>query len=78
MRKQIIVLVALLGILPRGIIFATTHNIEALDAIINSCKTEIDKVRIVTLYKKQHKTVARILDGKEALELKDDLGLELR
>ena len=35
-------------------------------------------IRVITLYKKENETVARVLEGREAIEAQDDLGLELR
>lgn len=59
-------------------LFMTSHSEEAIDKILK-CSPEIqDKMRLITLYSNEDKTVARVLDGKKAIKLKDDLGVELR
>ncbi len=59
-------------------LFMTSHSKEAIDKVLN-CSPEIqEKIRLITLYANKDKTVARIVDGKKAVKLKDDLGVELR
>lgn len=59
-------------------LFATTHSIESVDKFLECSKHNLNNIRVITLYKNTDKTVARVLDGKKAIELKDELGLELR
>ena len=37
-----------------------------------------DKMKVFTLYKKEDGTVARVLDARKAIEIKDEMGIELR
>ena len=59
-------------------LFMTSHSEEAIDKVLK-CSPEIqDKMRLITLYSNEDKIVSRVLDGKKAIKLKDDLGVELR
>jgi len=58
-------------------LFLTTHSIEAVEKLLG-CADELDRIRVVTLYKNNNNTTARILNGHKALYVKDELGLELR
>lgn len=59
-------------------LFLTSHSKEAIDKVLK-CAPELQKsMRLITLYKKPDKVVARVLDGLEAIETQDELGLELR
>ncbi len=59
-------------------LFLTTHSIEAVEKFLECDPEILDKSRVITLYKDGTETVARTLHGKKALEVKNDLGLELR
>ncbi len=61
-------------------LFLTTHSIETVDAMLN-CNTGFisdDLIRVITLSKKENQTIARILTGEKALQVRDDYDLELR
>lgn len=61
-------------------LFLTTHSIETVDAMLN-CNSEFitdDLIRVITLSKKENQTIARILTGEKALQVRDDYDLELR
>lgn len=61
-------------------LFLTTHSIETVDAMLN-CNPEFitdDLIRVITLSKKENQTIARILTGEKALQVRDDYDLELR
>lgn len=59
-------------------LFLTSHSKEAIDKVLK-CAPDLQKsMRLITLYKKPDKVVARVLDGVEAIETQDELGLELR
>ena len=59
-------------------LFMTSHSEEVIDKVLK-CSPEIqDKMRLITLYSNEDKIVSRVLDGKKAIKLKDDLGVELR
>jgi len=63
-------------------LFATTHSIEAVDKLLSTANDNgnIDVIRVITLKKndKLGKTLARVLDGKEALEDRENYEMELR
>jgi len=63
-------------------LFATTHSIEAVDKLLSTANSngDIDEIRVITLKKndKTGKTLARVLDGKEALEDRENYEMELR
>lgn len=59
-------------------VFMTSHSKEAIDKVLK-CSTEcIDDMAVYTLYKDSEGTSVRRLDGKMAIEVQDEMGLELR
>lgn len=60
--------------------FLTTHSLETVDAIINCDESFIgeDLIRVITLVKKENQTIARVLTGEKALQVRDDYDMELR
>lgn len=61
-------------------LFLTTHSTEAVDEILLSDSEVTDnfRVRVITLVKKEEKTIARILTGEKARQARDDYDTELR
>lgn len=59
-------------------LFMTTHSIEAVDKILNCNENELGNIRIITLEKKANKTYARVLNGHDAHEYRENLEMELR
>ncbi|MGL5153035.1 MAG: AAA family ATPase [Clostridium sp.] len=59
-------------------LFMTSHSEEAIDKVLKCSPDLKNKIRLITLYSKEEKTVARVLDGEKAIKLKDNLGVELR
>jgi len=61
-------------------LFLTTHSIEAVDKLLysNPRIIEEDMLRAITLVKKENQTVARILTGEKAMQVREDYDLELR
>lgn len=61
-------------------LFLTTHSMEAVDEILLSDSEVTDnfRVRVITLVKKEEKTIARILTGEKARQARDDYDTELR
>lgn len=58
--------------------FLTSHNKEAIDKILK-CDPEITKdIALYTLSKMNGKTAARRVSGEKAIEMQDEMGLELR
>ncbi len=58
-------------------IVATTHNLEAVDALIEVCQ-EANDLRIIQFGARTKTKKARVLDANEAAELRDSIGLDLR
>lgn len=61
-------------------LFLTTHSLETVDALLN-CASGLeheDLIRVITLVKKDHQTVARVLPGKKAQQVREDYDMELR
>ena len=59
-------------------LFLTTHNIEAVDKLLESAEDDVDDIRVIRLNKKEDKTFARVLEGKESLKVRKEYNLELR
>ena len=59
-------------------LFLTSHSKEATEKILNCCPELQEKINLYTLYKKETQTVARRLAAKQAIEVYEDFGLELR
>jgi len=59
-------------------LFLTTHNIEALDKLLESAKESINDVRVIRLRKKEDKTFVSVIEGQEALEERKEYNMELR
>ena len=59
-------------------VFLTSHSKEAIDRILK-CAPEIRKdMAVYTLYKESSETSVRRLTAEKAIEVQDDMGLELR
>jgi len=58
-------------------LFMTTHSAEALDKMLQCADSSAD-MRVITMFKNNNNTTARVLDGNKALSVKNELGLELR
>ena len=56
----------------------TTHSCEALNTVLNCKKQFEDDINVYTLYKKEDKNYVRKLNCREALDLQNKMGLELR
>lgn len=59
-------------------LFLTSHSKEAIEKILNCCPELQEKINLYTLYKKETQTVARKLTAKQAIEVYENFGLELR
>lgn len=59
-------------------LFLTTHSEEAIDKVLK-CSPELqDKIKVFTLYKNDKETVVCALTAHKAIEIKDEMGLELQ
>jgi AAA15 family ATPase/GTPase len=59
-------------------VFATTHSLEVIDAMLGCVKDNDDPLRIITLKKQDQKTLSRTLTGEEALDSREKFDMELR
>lgn len=59
-------------------LFLTTHSEEALDKVLKCSPDLQDRIKVYTLYKNDKETVVRVLTACKAIEIKDEMGLELR
>lgn len=61
-------------------LFISTHSIEAVDQFLqcNPKAIKNDQIRVVTLKKNEDNTVARVLTGQEAINLRENFDMELR
>ena len=58
-------------------VFLTSHNKEAIDKILK-CNPEVTKeIAVYTLSKINGKTAARRVSGVKAIEMQEEMGLEL-
>lgn len=59
-------------------VFMTSHSKEAIDKLLKCSPQYTDMIAVYTLNKRENKTVVRRLDGHKAIEVQDNMGLELR
>ncbi|HVJ50268.1 ATP-binding protein [Desulfitobacterium sp.] len=61
-------------------LFLTTHSLETVDSLLDSASNfeKEDLIRVITLVRKDHQTVARVLPGKKAQQVREDYDMELR
>ncbi|MHB8126437.1 MAG: AAA family ATPase [Desulfitobacteriaceae bacterium] len=61
-------------------LFLTTHSLETVDKLLDSASSfeNSDLIRVITLVRKDHQTVARVLAGKKAQQVREDYDMELR
>ena len=59
-------------------LFVSTHSREALDILLNSDTEYQDGINVYTLYRNEQKNYVRKLSCKEALDLQNKMGMEIR
>lgn len=59
-------------------LFLTSHNKEAIDIVLKCAPYMQDGIAVYTLYRDSENTSVRRLPAKKAIEVQDDMGLELR
>ena len=59
-------------------VFLTSHSKEAIDKLLKCSPENTSSMAVYTLSKRDNRTVVRRLDGKTAIEVQDNMGLELR
>ena len=58
--------------------FLTTHSLEAVDKFLYANEDILDEISIIRLKKRENKTYAKVINGKEALDNRENYDLELR
>ena len=59
-------------------LFLTTHSLEAVDKFLYANEDMLEDISIIRLKKKENKTYAKVMNGKEALDNRENYDLELR
>lgn len=59
-------------------VFLTSHSQEAIDKVLKCSPDLVDKIAVYTLYKDKESNSIRRLTGRKAIEVQDNMGLELR
>lgn len=59
-------------------VFLTSHSQEAIDKVLKCSSSLVDKIAVYTLYKDRGGNSVRRLTGRKAIEVQDNMGLELR
>lgn len=59
-------------------IFVTSHSKEAIDKLLKCSPKYIDSIAVYTLSKRENGTMVRRLAGDKAIDVQDNMGLELR
>ena len=58
--------------------FLTTHSLEAVDKFLYANEDILDEISIIRLKKRENKTYAKVINGKEAHDNRENYDLELR
>lgn len=59
-------------------VFMTTHSKEAIDKVLKCSENLKNDITVFTMYKDDEEISVRRLDGPKAIEVQDEMGLELR
>lgn len=59
-------------------VFLTSHSKEAIDKVLKCSENVKSNTSLYTLYKEEDKIAVRRLSGEKAIEVQDEMGLELR
>ncbi|MCI7179631.1 MAG: AAA family ATPase [Lachnospiraceae bacterium] len=59
-------------------VFMTSHSKEAIDKVLKCTPEIIDDIAVYTMYKENGETTVRRLSARKAIEVQDEMGLELR
>ena len=59
-------------------LFMTTHSLEAVDKMLKSAGTDINRVKVIRLRKKRGKIYSKVMNGEEAREDREEYNMELR
>lgn len=59
-------------------VFMTTHSKEAIDKVLKCSTDLLNDITVYTMYKDDEEISVRRLDAQKAIEVQDEMGLELR
>lgn len=59
-------------------VFMTSHSKEAIDKVLKCAPDVMDDIAVYTMYKEEGGTSVRRLSARKAIEVQDEMGLELR
>lgn len=59
-------------------VFLTSHSKEAIDKVLKCAPDMLDDITVYTMYKEDDEISVRRLNAKKAVEVQDEMGLELR
>lgn len=59
-------------------VFLTSHSKEAIDKVLKCAPELMDDITVYTMYKEDDEISVRRLNAKKAVEVQDEMGLELR
>lgn len=56
----------------------TTHSLEAIDIVLSDCQYRLDDLAVYHIRNKEKKTLARRYSGKKLLNLRNEIGFDVR
>lgn len=59
-------------------LFLTTHSLEAIDIILDDCGEQLEKTAIYHIKNKKQKTIGKRYSGKKLLDLRNEIGFDVR
>lgn len=59
-------------------LFMTTHSLEAIDVLLEDCKEHLDDTAIYHIRKGEDKTIAKRYSGNKLLNLRNEIGFDVR
>ncbi len=59
-------------------VFMTSHSKEAIDKVLKCAPELMEDIAVYTMYKENEEISVRRLGAKKAIEVQDEMGLELR
>ena len=59
-------------------VFMTTYSLEAIDIVLSDCQYRLDDLAVYHIRNKEKKTLARRYSGKKLLNLRNEIGFDVR
>lgn len=59
-------------------LFLTTHSLEASDIILDDCKNELEDIAVYHIKNQKNGTTARRYSGKKLINLRNEIGFDVR